>query len=340
MDHLLVGNLTLYEIVETFQNLGGEIIAFDEIHKYSAWSKELKSIYDTFPNLTILASGSSALEIHKGSHDLSRRAIIYRLYGLSFREFIELKTNISFDNIELVELLKKHETIARDIVVKLDNTKFKILALFKSYLDYGFYPYFLEIPDLASYWLTLEQNIHITIESDLAAIYPHLTGNSIKKIKQLLIFISNSVPFTPNWENVKKIIAVTDLRTVKNYFKYLEDASLIWLLQSGSKKMSKLEKPEKIYLNNPNQIQAITSGNGNIGNIRETFFLNMLTPNYTVHLPSDGDFIVNDQFTFEIGGHKKDFRQIKNIKNAYIASDDIEIGINQRIPLWLFGFLY
>lgn len=337
-DHLLMGDLTLYEIAETFQANGGEIIAFDEIHKYEAWSQELKSIYDTFPNLTILASGSSALEIHKGSHDLSRRAIIRRLHGLSFREFIELQNNISFENIELTDLLKNHESIARTIVSKLEDTK--ILALFKSYLDYGFYPYFLEINDTPSYWLTLEQNVHITIESDLVAIYPYLTGTSIKKIKQLLIFISTSVPFTPNWTNIKKVVDVSDDRTVKSYFKYLEDASLIRLLQSDSKKFSKIEKPEKIYLNNPNQIQAITSGNGNIGNLRETFFLSMLVQSHDVNLPTNGDFIVDHKYTFEIGGPKKDYNQIKNISDAYLASDNIELGINQRIPLWLFGFLY
>jgi len=149
-DHFLVGNSTLYEIADTFHTYGGEIIAFDEIHKYPSWSQELKSIYDTFPNLIILASGSSALEIHKGSHDLSRRAIIHRLHGLSFREFVELKTNLKFDCVALSDLIKKHELISRDILSKLNKMKTKVLPLFKSYLDFGFYPYFLEIDDTAS----------------------------------------------------------------------------------------------------------------------------------------------------------------------------------------------
>lgn len=339
-DHILMANTSLYEIADKFQALGGQYIVFDEIHKYSTWSREIKSIYDTFPKLSILGSGSSALEIQKGSHDLSRRAIEYHMHGLSFREFIELKCDIEFQYVDLTELINNHDTIARDIMKKLDEKNKKVLPLFKDYLNHGFYPYFLEVDDEETYWITLEQNARATIESDLSAIYPQLTGNSVKKLKQLLLFIASAVPFTPTWSKIKRIIDVTDDRTVKNYFKYLEDASLIRIVQSYSKNMRKLESPEKIYLNNPNQIQAFSTGKGNRGNIRETFFLNMLVPNHKVSLPAYGDFIVDETYTFEIGGRKKNFNQIKNIDNALLACDNTEIGINQRIPLWLLGFLY
>ncbi len=339
-DHFLLRDTSLYELAEKFHRQGGEMIAFDEIHKYPNWSQELKSIYDTFPNLIILASGSSALAIHKGSHDLSRRAIIHRLHGLSFREFLGLQTENKFSPYSLTEILENHTKLSHSIQSTLEKQKLKILPFFKTYLANGFYPYFLEIEDLTEYWLTIEQNIHITIESDLATIYPQLTGTSIKKIKQLLKFIASAVPFTPNWASIKKIIGVSDDRTLKNYFQYLEDAALIQHIERASNKLSKLEIPEKIYLNNPNQIQALSAGNGNIGNIRETFFLNMLTPHHDISLPPKGDFLIDGTVTIEVGGRNKDYSQLKTLKNAYIASDDLEVGTGKRIPLWLFGFLY
>lgn len=339
-DHFLMGSRSLYEIADQFQAIGGEFIAFDEIHKYPTWSMELKSIYDTFPNLKILASGSSALEIHKGSHDLSRRAIIQRLYGMSFREFLELTLSLEMPHYSLDQLREQHPDIATSIIKQLENKKEKVLIQFNHYLNYGYYPYFLEINNTNAYWLTLEQNMHITIEGDLAAIYPELNGNSIRKIKQLLKFISQSVPFTPNWKNIKNAIQITDDRTLKTYFKYLEDACLIKMINKHSTKLLKLDDTDKIFLDNPNQIQAISAGEGDIGNIRETFFLCMLTNQYTVARPAQGDFMVDEKYTFEIGGRKKTTEQIKGISNAYVASDNMETSFGNKIPLWLFGFLY
>lgn len=339
-DHFLMGNTSLYKIAEKFTLLGGQLIVFDEIHKYQDWSKELKSIYDTFPDLKIIASGSSALEIHKGTHDLSRRAIVHVLHGLSFREYLELYCGLEMPPYALEEILKNHERLVVHILKIVAKSSKKILSHFLDYLSHGYYPYFREINDVALYHLSVEQNLHTAIESDLVAIYPYLTGNSVKKIKQLLSFISQSVPFTPHWHKLKSILDIGDERTLKTYFKYLEDAGLIQTLLKATQKMQKLEAPEKIYLNNPNQMYAMVYDKHNKGTLRETFFLNMLSAQHHVTLPVHGDFLVDDQYLFEVGGHKKGFQQLQQVKNAYLACDEIERGIGAKIPLWLFGFLY
>lgn len=339
-DHFLMGNTSLYEITESFHKLGGKLIAFDEIHKYPNWSLELKSIYDTFPDIKIIASGSSALEIQKGSHDLSRRAVVHRLYGLSFREYLELYYDLSLKPYTLSEILKDHVRLSNDILATIKDSGKKILQHFTDYLNYGFYPFYREVQNLATFQILLEQNMHTTIESDLVAIYAHLTGNSLKKIKQLLSFIAQSVPFIPNWNKIKSIVDVSDDRTLKTYFKYLEDAELIQTISKATQKLNKLEVKQKIYLNNANQMFALSPSHCNTGTIREAFFLNTFSTLHDISLPTQGDFLVDDQFLFEIGGRKKGFQQLKNLKNAFLACDDIETGIGDKIPLWLFGFLY
>jgi len=340
-DHFLVGGRSLYEIAEQFYNLGGEMICFDEIHKYPDWSTELKSIYDTFPKLKIVASGSSALEIYKGSHDLSRRAVVYKMFGMSFREFIEIELGINLKSAGLEDIINNHQRIAENIITAVEKKGKKILALFKSYLEYGYYPYFREYKNRELFYLTLEQNIHTTLESDLIAIYPSLSGNSIMKIKKLLMIIASSVPFTPDLKKLKTMLDVGDERTLKTYLKYLEDAGIILTVSKGGRGLRELEKPEKIYLNNPNLIHAISSRVPlEIGNMRETFFLNMAETSHKVSSPAQGDFLVNGRYTFEIGGKNKDFSQIKDIKNSFLGVDNTEIGAGNKIPLWLFGFLY
>jgi len=339
-DHILMEEVSLYHAVDHFQKMGGRLVALDEIHKYAGWSKELKSLYDTFPDLSILASGSSALEVHKGSHDLSRRVIIHKMPGLSFREYLQLNCEIELPLFDLEMLLENHEKLSEEIRQKIPKAHGKILPLFSSYLQYGFFPYFLDVTDKSSYWLTLEQSIVSTIESDLVAVYPHLTGSTLKKLKQLLSFIAKSVPFIPSWKKIKSIIEIKDDRTLKTYFKYLEDAGLIRMVSKYSSALMKLQSPEKVYLHNPNQIHALSAGLGNKGNLRETFFLCMFDMGYNIGLPAAGDFMVDEKYCFEIGGHKKSFDQIKGLEHAYVVSDDIESGFGQRVPLWLFGFLH
>lgn len=336
-DHFLLGNHSLYEIADEFVKMGGELLCLDEIHKYHHWSKELKSINDTFKELKLLVSGSSALEIHKGTHDLSRRALVYRMKGMSFREFIEMKMGMELEPFSLEKILKEHQPIAQNITDKLAEKNEKILPLFKAYLEVGYYPYYFEYNNKEQFYMALEQNIHTTIESDLLAVYPSLTGNSIKKLKSLLKVISASVPFVPDMKKLKNIIGVGDERTLKNYLKYLEDAGLIKMLMKHSKGLASIEKPEKIYLDNTN---LLFTSKAEVGTVRETFFMNQLSKEHVLIAPKNGDFLVDDNLIFEVGGKNKSFKQIKDMQNSFVASDEIERGFGNKIPLWLFGFLY
>lgn len=337
---------TMTEIAEEFVLNGGKLLCFDEIHKYENWSAELKNIYDRFDKLKIVATGSSALQINKGSHDLSRRAIVYDMVGMSFREFLELHYGYNFDNFSLEEVLINHVDIATDIKNTIEKNKQKIIPLFKDYLKYGYYPYYLSMPNEILFFQTLQQNINVSIESDLLNIYPKLNGNSIKKIKMLLAVIIKSVPFEPKISELKRATDIKDDRTLKDYLCKLDDAGLIKLLMRNSLSMKAFDRPEKIYLANPN---LRYTKEPNIGNLRETFFVNQLDNYYKnrqslndkgIFASKQGDFYCEERYTFEIGGKNKSYNQIKDIPNSYIASDDIEIGFNQKIPLWLFGFLY
>lgn len=336
-DHFALGGLSLYEIAEQFQMHGGKWLAIDEIHKYPDWSKELKSIFDTFTHLKLFVSGSSALQIYKGSHDLIRRSASYTMQGLSFREYLELTHGLELPSYSLDEICQNHQKIADELINKFP---FKSIPEFNKYLKVGYYPYYFEINDSDAYKITLEQSFHMTIESDLAAIYPHLVGSSEKKIKQLLMFIATAVPFTPNWQKIMQILDIGDPRTLKSYFSHLEDACLIHSISKTSNKLSKLESPDKVYLDNTNQLFAISSKDPDKGTVRETYFLAMLSQNHTVTLPMDGDFLIDEHYLFEVGGKNKGFTQVKSHPHSYLALDDLELGVGNRIPLWLFGFLY
>ncbi len=346
LDDIFNLNLSIYEIAEEFELQGGKLLCLDEIHKYDRWSMELKKIYDNLPTLQVVASGSSALEIHKGSHDLSRRAIVYKMVGMSFREFLGLYHKFDFEKLFFNDMLKNHLNIADSIVDKLKLNEQKILPLFKDYLKFGYYPYFKSMPNEALYFKTLKQNINTTIESDLLNIFPSLNGKSIKKIKLLLSIISESVPFTPTLKKLKEAIDIQDDRTLKEYLYRLDDAGLIKLLMKSSLSFKNLDKPEKIYLENTN---LMFTKEPNIGAIRETFFLNQLSNYYDikdsfdtkgVYASKQGDFLVDDKYLFEIGGKNKSFKQVKDMPNSYVVADDIEVGFGNKIPLWLFGFLY
>lgn len=340
-DHFIIGKYSLYEIAESFVAFGGEIICFDEVHKYAEWSGELKSIYDTFVNLKIIASGSSMLEIQRGSHDLSRRAVVYKMEGMSFREFIELLLGLDLHAFTLDRILKEHESISNAIVAKIEKKGKKILPLFNDYLTFGFYPYFLDFKNAALFHITLEQQIHTTIESDLAAIQRSLTGESIRKLKKLLSVVAANVPFTPDITKLMKIVNVGDARTLKTYLKYLEDGGIILQFGKSGKPMDRLEKPEKIFLNNTNQLFALAGQTDtNRGTFRETYFANMLSTTGKLSIPSKGDFLYEGRLLFEIGGKNKTRKQIAGVKESYLALDNMEHGFGDKIPLWIFGFLY
>ena len=340
-DHLALAETSLYLIAEEFEMNGGEFIAFDEIHKVSQWSAELKSIYDSFPKLKIIASGSSALEIHRGSHDLSRRSIIYRIPGLSFREYLEMTLQIQLPTLKFEDLLQNHQKYCYDIISKLEEIQAtKVLPLFRKYLSCGYYPYYFELNDDLKFEMTIEQNVHTTIEADLVSIHPHLSGVSIKKIRHLLTFIAQNVPYTPNWLNLKKILEIGDERTLKTYFTLLEEAELLIPLYKSSEKLDSFEHPAKIYLQNTNLCHVIAKGYENIGTIRETFLLNMFYRTHHITLPINGDFLIDKKIVLEVGGANKSSKQIREHQMAFIIQDNLEVGIGNKIALWIFGFLY
>lgn len=337
---------SMTEIAEEFVLNGGKLLCFDEIHKYNSWSAELKNIYDRFGELKIIATGSSALQINQGSHDLSRRAIVYTMVGMSFREFLELHYGFEFSPYSLHDILNNHVELATEVKKQIEQKGHKIIPLFKNYLKYGYYPYYLSMPNTTLFLQTLQQNINVSIESDLLYVYPKLNGTSIKKIKTLLSIIIKSVPFEPNMSDMKKAADITDDRTLKEYLSKLDDAGLIKLLMRNALAMKSIDKPEKIYLANPN---LMYTKEPDIGNLRETFFVNQLDNYYKIKrsLSDDGifsgksgDFYCEEKYTFEVGGKKKGFSQIKDTPDSYVVSDDLEIGIGHKIPLWLFGFLY
>ena len=337
---------TMLEVAKEFSLNNGKLLCFDEIHKYASWSAELKTIYDSFPDLKVIATGSSALEISQGSHDLSRRALIYHMFGMSFREFLELHHGYTLKQYSVEEVFQGHKSIASSITTQLKERDQKVIPLFKEYLKHGYYPYFLSMPNEAMFFQTLKQNINVSIESDLLNVYPKLNGVTIRKLKLLLAVIMKSVPFTPKLTDIKRAVEVADDRTVKEYFAKLDDAGLIRLLMKSSLSMKAFDKPEKIYLANTNLMQL---SHPNLGNVRETFFMNQLDNYYRsqnnfanvgIFASKQGDFYLQEKYTVEVGGKDKGFKQIKDLANSYVASDDIELGYGNKIPLWLFGFLY
>ena len=340
-DHILVEKMGLYEIAQNFTQDGGEIIAIDEIHKYSNWSKELKSIFDTFKKLKVVISGSSSLEISKGSFDLSRRALIFNMKHMSFREFIEFEHGISISHLSLEEMTENHQEISLQYLKKIEQEGHKILPLFRKYLKTGLFPFYKEYKTTESYYLALNQMINSSIENDIISVHPKLSGTSLRRIKKLLAFITESCPFTADLKKIKTALSISDERTLKQYLHFLDKLQIIITVEKAGGKFAGLQRPKKIYLNNTNFMHALVSTeNINKGTIRETYVANLLNGMHDLKIPLAGDFLVDDKYIFEVGGKSKNEHQIKNSKNAYILSDDIEYGVKAKIPLWLIGFLY
>lgn len=331
LDNIWFVQHSLLELADTFHSYGGTHLFLDEVHRYSDWAREIKNIYDSYPALHIVFTGSSMLEIFQASVDLSRRAISYELKGLSLREFLKFDGKIDLPVFPLDEILKNHRTIANNIV-----TQIKILPQFKNYLEYGYYPYYQE--DMPTYPVRVAKSINKTFDEDLPAIEP-VEYATIAKLKKLLAVIAGMVPFQPNIASLSGNVEINRNILVK-YLYLLDKAGLINCISDDKISLEKLSKPDKIYLENTNIISALAVGNQNTGNVRETFFANQLRTKHTVNTASNGDFTIDRKFVFEIGGKNKSNSQIKNIENSYIAADDMETGFANKIPLWLFGFLY
>ncbi len=330
LDDLYFSDNTLYDLADRFVKAGGDFLFLDEVHRYKNWSSEMKNIYDDFPDLKILFTGSSLLHLDKARGDLSRRAVMYELHGLSFREYLNFSTGKNFTSFSLAQILKNHVSLSRAICREI-----RPLAYFKDYLHYGYYPYFIE--NKASYLQKLEETILLAFNTDLPASYDISYGN-IEKMKQLLQILAESVPFKPNVSKLSNRIGVSR-KTMIDFFKYLEDLRIIKRLFASTKGIGLLQKPEKIFLHHPNLHYALSPRNSNTGNIRESFFQNQTCTQQPVVYTSTGDFKIEESI-FEVGGKNKTGHQIKDLENGFLALDDIEIGFGNQIPLWLFGFLY
>ncbi|MFR4037221.1 MAG: ATP-binding protein [Butyricimonas faecalis] len=312
------------DLADAFVKRGGKYLFIDEIHKYKDWAKELKLIYDYHKDLNVVFTGSSVLDIKKGASDLSRRAVIYNMQGLSFREYLRLFHNISTKTYSLEDILQ-HK-------VELPELKHP-LPLFSDYLKKGYYPFALE----EDFELRLRQVINQTLENDIP-MYANMNVATGRKLKQLLAIISKSAPFKPNMTKIAEMLSASR-NNISDYCLYIEEAGMIAQLRDDTGVIRGLGKVDNVYLDNTNLIYNLADDTSNIGNIRETFFLNQARVKHDVFASPVADFLVDDK-TFEVGGKKKGQKQIKEIENGYIVKDDIENGYLNIIPLWQFGLTY
>jgi hypothetical protein len=331
LDNIWFSEQNLVEFVDDFVKRGGKKLFIDEIHKYPNWAQELKNIYDDFPEVSVVFTGSSLLEILNARADLSRRAVMYSMQGLSFREFLNLEHGFEFSPLNLNKIIENHGKIATEIVGKIQPIKY-----FSTYLKTGYYPFFRDNPN--TYDQRLEEIVNFILEIELPTLR-QVDPSYIIKLKQLLMVISSSVPFKPNVTKLAERIGI-NRNTLITYFHYLEESGLTQQLFKDSKGITRLQKPDKIYLDNTNLLYTIAPQNVQIGHVRETFFANQLAYKHLVEYTDVGDFKIDQTLTFEIGGKHKTKEQVKDLQNAFIAADDIEIGFQEKIPLWLFGFLY
>lgn len=330
LDNLYFAQNTLSDLAHEFYLSGGTHLFLDEVHRYSNWAVEIKNLYDNYPDLHIVFTGSSILEIYKAQADLSRRSIMYSLTGLSFREFLSFEDIVELPVYPLELLLSDHTAMASDII-----TQTKVLPAFRNYLQYGYYPFYKE--GIEVYYDRIESIINVILENDLPAIVT-LQHATLVKIKRLLTHIASLVPYTPNINDLSGIIE-TDRKSLLSYLQYLDRAKLLLQLHSDTKRLAELAKPTKLYVDNTNLLFAL-SKNTQSGTLRETFFANQLSHSHELTIPTAGDFLIDNTYLFEVGGKGKTFKQIRNVENSFVAYDDMEIGLGNKIPLWLLGLLY
>ena len=322
--------IKLIELVEEFTKIGGEYLIIDEIHKYDNFSLDLKAIYDFYPKLNVIFTGSCATSIYNSQADLSRRVVLYYMNGLSYREFLELKLGLNLPSFSLEEILQNNIKIIDSL-----SEKFLPLEHMQEYLTFGYYPFYFK--DQNQYLRQLNAVINQTIDIDLVNL--GLVKQSFtNKLKKLLLIISESNPFELNITKVAANIEVSR-NTLYAYLQHLDKVGLVNIVGSSKKGISKLSKPEKLYLNNTNIFYTFAT-ESKIGTIRETFFVSQLKHLHTIEISDKGDFLIDKRYTFEVGGEGKSFKQIKDIEDSYLIIDTDSTENQYKIPLWLMGFLY
>ncbi len=321
---------TIYDFVEEFYLGGGKLIMFDEVHKYANWSQAIKNIYDEYPDLKIVFSGSSLIQILNAEADLSRRCVAYDMQGLSFREYLKLFKGIDCKKYSLQEILYNPNELCNEI-----NAKFRPLEFFREYLQVGYYP-FSNISE--EYYTKIENVVNVIVDVELP-YYCNVDFANIRKLKSLLVILSNEIPQQIDTTKTAGLIGVTRV-TLLGYLNHLHRANLITMLYSDMDSIRKMQKPDKIYPENTNLIHALATKEPNIGTIRETFFVNQLKYEHLVEYSKKGDFRIDKEVVVEVGGASKDGKQIADVENAFIAADNVEYAVGNKIPLWCFGFLY
>ena len=314
----------LTDLADDFVKAGGKYLFVDEIHKYPDWAKELKLIYDYHPGLKIVFTGSSILDIKKGSADLSRRAVMYAMQGLSFREYLMLFHTIEVPTYTLQDILNHQVSVPQ-----LPHP----LPLFKAYLKEGYYPFAKE----DDFVIKLQQVVNQTLEIDIPT-YAQMNVSTGRKLKQLLAIVAQSVPFKPNMSKIAEMLNISR-NNIVDYLLYMEEAGMIAQLRSSTEGIRSLGKVDKVYMENTNLANVLAKENQNIGNVRETFFINQLKVNHQIISSPRADFKVDD-IDFEVGGKNKGQKQIKTSENGFIVKDDIESSYLNTIPLWNFGLMY
>lgn len=351
-DTTLLQSGELFSFVEEHVDRGVTVFALDEIHKIADWDLQLKTLYDSFPDITFLASGSSSLQLSRA--DLSRRALEIPCVGLSFREWLFLSQRIRLtDNdlqvLTLTDIVTNHERLSDNYVKQFSAQGVSVVDLFHEYLTQGYYPTFLEIKAQWALFETIRQSVNKTIEQDILTCYPDLTGKSIQRLLRLLKFLAVHCPFTPDLKKLKESLEISDEKTLKQYLYFLHEAQIIREMAQTGNRISALTKPEKIFLHNPTLLAALSEGTPDPGTIRETFValaleMAIVMEGYQlekeqVTIPRQGDFQIGEK-VFEVGGRNKSFSQIKATAEGWILADDIMHGDRRKIPLWLLGFLW
>ena len=330
MDDLYFTNAGLFETAQKFYNEGGRFLFLDEVHKYPNWSQHIKNLYDQYDDLKVVFTGSSVIDIAKEEADLSRRALMYTLNGMSYREYLHFKHKLHLPVITFEEIIDGTNAWQDQL-----PPSFRPLEYFAAYLQKGYYPFALEDED--SFTNRLQQVIRIIVEYDMANLQGFDIRNA-QKLLQLLYILSANVPFKPNITELARKTGI-HRNTINSYLHFLEDAQLIRLVYPAGISVSALQKPEKILLNNTNLAFALATNTADKGNLRETFFASQLAVNHKITLPGQGDFVIDDTCVFEIGGKKKKDKQIKNIAQSFVVVDDQDYPVH-KIPLWVLGMGY
>jgi uncharacterized protein len=332
LDDIYFKQHTLVDTAREFLQNDGKLLLLDEVHKYPDWSREVKNIYDLMPSLKLLITGSSVLELEKSGADLSRRILNFNIPELSFREFLSLSYKLKLEAFSLTDILKNHVEISTELMLKLE----KPLFYFKKYLEWGAYPFFKETNMVHA---RLKQTINLIIDTDIPNAMP-VEFSTLNQLKKLLYIIAQSVPFKPNVTKLAEQIGVSRPKLYE-MLKMLEAARLTYGLYTSANNITALNKPEKLFLHNSNLMYALSEKQPEVGTIRETFFINMLqSAGNSVDYTENGDFIINKNIRFEIGGRNKTTKQIQGKENGFLGLDEIETGYANKIPLWLFGFMY